>query len=176
MLRGGIKMKKVRVVNIPQRRTMNAYLYANKVLELDNKVAALLNTGAHVVYIDECVFKARGFKMNAWSRPGENVTVEDRTDYQPCQAVCAGVCRCHQLLCYMITDFSFDGPKFVEFLHQLRASHPEGKLHLFFDNASYHTTDDALQTMEKLNMEYVRNVPYQFKYNESIEKYWALVK
>ena len=48
--------------------------------------------------------------------------VEDRTGKQPCQAVCAAVCKCHKLLTYMIEDYSFDEEKFEVFLRELRAS------------------------------------------------------
>ena len=36
-----------------------------------------------------------------------NVMIEDRTGKQPCQAVCAAVCKCHGLLNIEVTDFSF---------------------------------------------------------------------
>lgn len=114
--------------------------------------------------------------MKAWSRPGDNILVEDRTGNQPCQAVCAGVCKCHQLLNYMITDHSMDETKFIEFLQQLRATHPVGKLFIFFDGAGFHKTEAVRDEIEKLNMEYIINVPYCWYYNEAIEKYWALVK
>ena len=126
MLQAGITIKKVRIVNIPQRRSQRFDEFDNKILDLEKKVELALARGDHLVFIDECVFKARGFKMKAWSGPGDNVLVEDRTGKQPCQAVCAAVCSCHKLLAYMVTDYSFDEPKFMEFLSELRASHPEG--------------------------------------------------
>ena len=86
------------------------------------------------------------------------------------------LCSCHKLLAYMVTDYSFDEPKFMEFLAELRASHPEGKLVLFFDGALYHTMENSLKKMVELDMTYIKNVAYKWMYNEGIEKYWAYVK
>ena len=60
----------------------------------------IIASGGHLVFADESIFKSRGFQKTAYARPYENVVVEDRTGKQPCQAVCAAVCACHQLLNY----------------------------------------------------------------------------
>ena len=36
---------------------------------------------AHVLFLDECVFKARDFNRSAWSAPKQKITVFDRTSY-----------------------------------------------------------------------------------------------
>ena len=54
--------------------------------------------------------------MSAWSNPGKNINVEDRSRNQPCQAVCAAVCSCHGLLAVRTEDYSFDQDKFQDFL------------------------------------------------------------
>ena len=76
----------------------------------------------------------------------------------------------------MITDYSYDENKFIEFLVELRASHPDGHLVLFFDGAGYHSTESTRNKMDELDMTFVKNVAYMWQYNEAIEKYWASVK
>ena len=176
MIQAGLSIKKVRVVNIPQRRSQRLEEFDHKILELHEKMTQLESEGKHIVYIDECIFKARGFQMKAWAAPGQNILVEDRTGKQPCQAVCAAVCSCHNLLAYTITDYSYDEHKFIEFLVELRASHPDGHIVLFFDGAGYHAMESTRLKMEELDMSYVKNVAYKWQYNEAIEKYWAYVK
>ena len=101
--------------------------------------------------------------------------MEDRTPNQPCQAVCAAVCKCHGVLTYQIEDLSFDGEKFEAFLREIRAaSGNEEKLYLFLDNSGVHRCCTA--EMARLNIEPVWNVAYKFEFNDACEKYWAELK
>ena len=70
MKEAGIMQKKVRVVNIPARKTGRVYEFEEKTLELFHKMESHLANKDHIVFLDECVFKARGFKMQAWAAPG----------------------------------------------------------------------------------------------------------
>ena len=118
------------------------------------------------------MFKARGYQKQAWSGPYENITVEDRTGKQPCQAVCAAVCKCHGVLTYMIEDYSFDEVKFKSFLREVRASvGNEDKIYLFLDNSGVHRS--CTEAMDELDIEPVWNVPYRFEFNAACERYWA---
>ena len=150
--------------------------FEDKILELEMTIRRIEEQGGHLVFCDECIFTARGFQTHAWAKPGENVIVEDRTGKQPCQAVCAGVCACHQLLAYVIEDYSIDEHKFCSFLRELRASTGDETIYLFLDNARFHTTDIVKKEMDNLAIVPVWNVPYHFQFNEAIEKYWALLK
>ena len=127
-----------------------------------------------MIFADECVFKARGYQKNAWSNQKTNIIIEDRTGKQPCQAVCAAVCKCHGLVNIEVTDYSFTQEKFESFLRDLRAQ-VEGneKIYLFLDNSKVHPVYDE---MEKLNIVPVWNVPYRFEFNAAVERYWAQVK
>lgn len=91
----GLKKKKIKVINVPQRKSDRKEEFEDKILQLDTTVKRIQEQGGHLVFCDECIFTARGFQTHAWSKPGENIVVEDRTGRQPCQAVCAGVCSCH---------------------------------------------------------------------------------
>ena len=62
----------------------------------------------------------------------------------------------------MITDYSYDELKFIDFLVELRASHPDGHLVLFFDGAGYHSMESTRKKMEELDMSFVKNVPYKW--------------
>ena len=62
----------------------------------------------HILYIDECIFSARGYQESAWSAPNTNVRVEDRTGKQPCIAVIAAVCSCHGVWAWAKREYSYN--------------------------------------------------------------------
>ena len=133
--------------------------------------------GAHLVFGDESIFRARGFQTTAWAAPRQNVVVEDRTDHQPCQAVCAAVCACHGVLTYAVEEYSFNRWKFIDFLRQLRGDAGDETIYLFLDQASYHKEQSEVATeFEKLDIVPVWNVPYRFEFNAGIERWWAVQK
>jgi hypothetical protein len=113
--------------------------------------------------------------MLAWAGPHNNVQVEDRGGKQVCQAVCAAVCPCHELLTFAIEEFSFDGPKFMSFCKQIRDVCGDEKVYLFMDNSSVHRSVSK-QLAEELNIVPVWNLPYAPEYNCGIERYWAQLK
>ena len=132
----------------------------------------IIKDGGHLIFADECVFKSRGYQKQAWSAPYDNITVEDRTGKQPCQAVCAAVCRCHGILTYQIEDYSFNEEMFESFLKEIRAaSGGDEKLYLFLDNSGVHRC--CTDAMVALNIEPVWNIPYRFEFNDACEKLWA---
>ena len=168
----GFKFKKVKTKNKPQKKDKLYQKYANLTIELRDKVNKIVKDGGHLIFADECVFKARGYQKQAWAGPYENVIVEDRTGNQPCQAVCAAVCKCHKVLTYQIEDYSFDEEKFNSFLKEIRATAGnDDKLYLFLDNSGVHRC--CTEEMERLNIEPVWNCPYKYQFNEGCEKYWA---
>ena len=127
-----------------------------------------------MVFADEAIFTAKGMKMKAWSAPGQNITVEDRTGRQPCQDVCAAVCPCHELLTFAIEEFSFDGPKFMSFCRQVRDACGDEKVYMFLDNSSVHRS--VTQQIKSLDIVPVWNLPYAPEYNSGVERYWAQLK
>ena len=133
--------------------------------------------GAHLDFGDESIFRARGFQTTAWVAPRQNVVVEDRTDHQPCQAVCAAVCACHGVLTYAVEEYSFNRWKFIDFLRQLRGDAGDETIYLFLDQASYHKEQsEVAPEFEKLDIVPVWNVPYRFEFNAGIERWWAVLK
>ena len=61
MRRAGMKKKTVRVSNAPQRKTLRITEMEDKILKLQKEVHAVQESGEHLVFIDECVFKSRDF-------------------------------------------------------------------------------------------------------------------
>ena len=53
--------------------------FKDKTDALDQKLHDIIESGGHLVFLDECIFKSRDFKKKAWSAPYENLFVEDRT-------------------------------------------------------------------------------------------------
>jgi hypothetical protein len=98
----GLKKKAVGIYNAPQRLTQRIGEFEKKILALDERVQAILKANGHLVFADESVFVARGYQNRAWSQPNDNIVIQDRTSTQDCQAVCAGVCKCHGLLNFII--------------------------------------------------------------------------
>ena len=67
----------------------------------------------------------------------------------------------------------------MDFLEQLASSaspSADKKLYLFMDNANFHKGKKAKAKMVELNIEPIYNVPYQFDFNNGIEKYWRALK
>ena len=75
----GLKRKKIEVSNIPTRIEERQEEFQNLTIALDNKIKSILDEKAHLVFLDECVFKSRDFKRSAWSAPKQNLNVFDRT-------------------------------------------------------------------------------------------------
>ena len=91
--------------------------------------------------LDECVFKSRDFKRQAWSNKGHNLKVYDCTQKQPCQAVSIAICSCHGVLAQVQSDHSIKSNTFEEMLESIRDAAPGNEaVHLFMDNATYHKT------------------------------------
>ena len=87
MKSAGLKKKTVKIQNVPARGHERQKEFDDKILALDNQIYKALKEGFKLVYLDECVFKARNFTRTAWSNPKQNLKVYDRTYKQPCQAI-----------------------------------------------------------------------------------------
>ena len=79
----GLRQKKIEVSNIPARRELRYEEFENKTTTLDKRLNDIIESGGHMVFLDECLFKSRDFKRKAWSNPYDNLFVEDRTYKQP---------------------------------------------------------------------------------------------
>ena len=55
--------------------------FRGKILELDKKLYDAENAKAHIIYLDETIFKGRDFRRYAYSMPKTKLTVYDRTKY-----------------------------------------------------------------------------------------------
>ena len=53
--------------------------FEDRLLKLAARVKEIQAAGGHLVFADESIFNARSFQMEAWSAPGQNILVEDRT-------------------------------------------------------------------------------------------------
>ena len=101
------------------------------------------NEKAHVVYLDETVFKGRDFTKHAYSMPKTKLVVYDRLKYQVYQSVCLAICECHGLLAMNQKDKSFDNDSFFEMLESIRdAASDEKKIYVMLDNARFHGLDE----------------------------------
>ena len=75
----GLRLKKIEVSNIPAKKEQRVEEFENKTDSLDQKLQNIIESGGHLVFLDECIFKSRDFKKKAWSVPYDNLFVEDRT-------------------------------------------------------------------------------------------------
>ena len=160
MRKAGFKKKRVCVNKAAQRATQRMEEFDKKLVELATKVDAVQKAGEHLVFADESIFTSRDFQMKAWSAPGQNVRVEDRTGLQPALAVCAAVCSCHGLLAIAIEEKSFDHKKFKRFLEEVRSAAGSGTVHLFLDNCRVHHAKDLRETWGQLDIKPIWNVAY----------------
>ena len=79
MYKAGIRRKAVVVANIPNRLEARQEEFADKIVALDVRVKEILDAKGHLIFLDESIFSSRGFQMQAWSKRGENIRVQDRT-------------------------------------------------------------------------------------------------
>lgn len=121
MHQAGMTKKSILVRRAPAKHELTLEKYGDQILELDETVEKYYGK-EHMIFIDECTFSSRGFSKTAWSNQHQNITVEDRSRNQPCQAVCAAVCVCHGLLAVRVEDYSFDNQKFIDFLVDVRSA------------------------------------------------------
>ena len=159
----GLKRKKIVVQSIPARIEERHGEFMETTLSLDDKLHQLDKEGAHIVMLDEYVFKSRDFKRQAWSNIGVNLTVLDCTQKQPCQAVSIAICSCHGVLAQTQVDYSITSNVFEQMLESIRDAAPGNEaVHLFMDNAGYHKTSDVKKKMAEMNIIPIWNVPYKF--------------
>ena len=173
MYQAGLRKKTIKVRNAPTMTDNKIEKHENRTLELYMEVQKVLDSKEHLVFVDESTFVARGFSTQAWSNRHDNIVVEDRTGKQPCQAICAAVCKCHGLLAYNIEDYSFSKDKFCGFLENLSRSVRGEKVYMFIDNCTIHHSHMAADKMKELKIIPIWNTPYRYDFNEAIEKYWA---
>ena len=61
MRKAGLRKKRVTVRNVPQRKTQRIEEFEDKTIKLDDFVKQIQEQKGHLVFADECIFKARGF-------------------------------------------------------------------------------------------------------------------
>ena len=98
MKRPGMSKKRVRVQRIAARREERQDEFNDATLVLDDKIYELQQSDAHIVYVDETLFKGKDFQKTAWSNMNANVKVYDRTYKQDVQAVSTAICNCHGVI------------------------------------------------------------------------------
>jgi len=67
MSRCGVKKKAIVVRRAPQRKTQRLDEFEDRIVALHERVKEIKAAGGHLVFIDECIFSARGFQMRAWA-------------------------------------------------------------------------------------------------------------
>ena len=75
----GIRKKRVKVQHVPARGEERGDEFDAKVLALDTKMEEIMKQEGHILYLDECVFKAKDFARTAYSNPKQSLKVLDRT-------------------------------------------------------------------------------------------------
>ena len=135
MFQAGLRRKSVIVANIPNRLEERHEEFQDKTLALDIRVKTILDSKGHLIFTDESIFRGRGFQMQAWSRPCENLRVQDRSGNQPCQAVAAAICICHKVIAIKQVDYSFSGETYCEYLEDIAGACGNERIYLFQDNA-----------------------------------------
>jgi hypothetical protein len=56
-----LSKKKVALRSMPRGPKPMQELYSQRIVEIDDRVCSLFRAGAHVVFIDEAIFTARGY-------------------------------------------------------------------------------------------------------------------
>ena len=135
MYQAGLRRKAVIVANIPNRLEARYEEFQQKIMDLDAQVKKVLDAKGHLIFSDESIFTGRGFQMQAWSKQGENIRVQDRTGNQPCQAVAAAICVCHKVIAIKQVDYAFKEDTYCEFLEDIAGACGKEKIYLFQDNA-----------------------------------------
>ena len=134
----GITKKKVITRRVAARKEERIKEFREMTIKLAEKMEQVYNGGKHLLWVDECVFAAQGYQQSAWSAPKENVTVEDRLQYQSCQAVIGAVCSCHGLWAWEMKEKSYKQKDFIEFIKTCN-NKGDQKLVLYLDNCSAHS-------------------------------------
>ena len=76
---------------------------------------------------------------------------------------------------FKIFKKSVNQDKFVEYIVALRAANPNDKIAIFMDNLNVHFTDKSKKAMQEAGFRWIRNVPYEPKWNP-IELVFSQVK
>ena len=69
MKSAGLKKKRVKVRSVPAKGLEREEEFMNATLQLDNKMNEIMKKEAHLVYLDEAVFKEKDYARTAWSNP-----------------------------------------------------------------------------------------------------------
>ena len=69
MKQAGLRLRKVEVSNVPAKKEQRVEEFEDKTIALDQRLHDIIESGGHLVFLDECLFKSRDFKRKAWSSP-----------------------------------------------------------------------------------------------------------
>jgi hypothetical protein len=129
-----------------------------------------------IVYLDECVFSQKSYKLMAWASKSENITQSESLGSQPCVAVLAAVSIKRGLILYHQRPKSFNARSFCEFMVDLRESLGHDRpVTIMLDNCRIHKAIISQECSQVCNFDFLWNQSYCPFYN-GIEFFWSIAK
>jgi DDE superfamily endonuclease len=134
-----------------------------------------MEEGSRIVYLDEAVFTFNTFAQRTWYPRYHNLELPEKKYSHKAQALIAAVSVDRGVDHFRVHPRSVRTNEFVSFIEDLAAKQGGHKLAVFMDNMRVHRSKIAMETMSKLGIEAVYNVPYSPQFN-GIEAVFSMAK
>ena len=123
------------------------------------------NDGYRIIYLDETMFTRKTVADLEWALPGENVRIDEAMLNEPTLALLSAISEERGQEHFKIFPRSVNGPRFKEWLEELREKNQGDKIALFMDNLSCHVSEDSQKKMRELGFRWIKNVSYSPQWN-----------
>ena len=154
----GIKQKRLKWTK--KGRDYDPEADRRKLASVKGQLTRAKNDGYLVHYIDETMVTRTTIPKAEWTKPKENMTIDQANLNEPTLALLAGISKDRGLEHYQIFEKSVNVDKFKEYLAGVRAANPEKRICLFMDNLGAHTSKKSTKEMQRLGFRWIFNVPY----------------
>ena len=161
--RQGIKKKKLRWYKYDKNATEAEI--RRDLARMKRQITMATNDGYRLVYLDETMFTRKTLRLEEWSKPKENVRVDEALLKEPTLALLSAISKERGQEHFRIFPMSVNSAKFWEWLEELREKNQGDKIALFMDQLSCHVSDDSKKKMRELGFRWIYNVSYSPQWN-----------
>ena len=168
-----IKRKTIRITKVPRRMDNSRYDGLKNVMR--ERLRAAIKQKRKIIWLDETMFTKTTNLEQEWSKRNKNIWLPVERINTRYTAVIAAISEGYGFEYFELHDCAVDSEIFCGFIRQLRQLNQGKQITVVMDNLTAHKTQNAIELMRELNIEWIWVVPYSPEYN-AIELPFSQVK